>query len=74
MFNVHFRYVSDGEPYEIVKDGSDWNSARHVPRVGEDIYLGDHGVYYWYTVKGIQWFDSKAVNVIIHDKREMIEE
>lgn len=74
MLYVHFKYVADNEPSQNIEDGSDWNNARHIPRVGEDIYLGDEGKYFWYTIKGLQWFASNAVNIIIHDKRDMVEE
>lgn len=70
MLHVSFRYSDNGQPSERIHDGSTWNEATHIPRVGEAIYLGSMGKYYWYTVKAVRWFDAKAVIVVIHNRRE----
>lgn len=71
-FAVFFRYEEDGFTSEVVEDSFDWTKGRHLPRIGEDIYLGGCGKrYWWYTVKAVRWFDSQSVTLVLHKRRDM---
>lgn len=74
-FAVFFREEQDGFIPVIVQDGSPWENAQHIPRIGDDIYLGGLGKrYWWYTVKAVRWFDSQSATVVVHNRREQVAE
>jgi hypothetical protein len=73
-FAVFFRYEDEGFTSEVIEDSSDWVQARHLPRIGEDLYLGKPGAgFYWYTVKAVRWFDAHSVTMVVHKRRDQIE-
>jgi hypothetical protein len=71
-FAVFFRCEEEGFSSEVVEDSSDWESSKHLPRIGEDVYLGRPGRgFWWYTVKAVRWFDSHSVTLVVHNRRDM---
>lgn len=74
-FAAFFRYEEEGHLSEIVEDSSDWKNALHIPRIDEDVYLGSPGKgFKWYTVKAVRWFDSHSITIVVHNKRDQVEE
>lgn len=74
-FVVLFQEEQAGFIAEQIEDSSSWDNAQHIPRISDDIYLGGRGKgYWWYTVKAVRWFDSLSVTVVVHNKRDRVEE